>query len=83
MLEVESQGLGEHDGFEVAASALEPVGVIAVRDREILLLKYTENWNYGKIASHLGISHSAIEARLHRARGRLREQLVQLEVTAS
>ena len=56
---------------------------LRARDREILLLKYTENWNYGQIAGHLGISHSAIEARLHRARRRLREQLVHLEVTVN
>ena len=36
-------------------------------DAEILLLKYAQNWNYHKIADHLGISHSAVEARLHRA----------------
>lgn len=50
------------------------------RDREILLLKYTENWSYRELADHLGISHSAIEARLHRARGRLRRELTTLDV---
>ncbi|MBX7074217.1 MAG: sigma-70 family RNA polymerase sigma factor [Pirellulales bacterium] len=45
------------------------------RDTEILLLKYTENWSYHEIAAHLGTSHSAVEARLHRARTRLRERL--------
>lgn len=45
------------------------------RDTEILLLKYTENWSYHEIAAHLGASHSAVEARLHRARTRLRERL--------
>ena len=50
------------------------------RDAEILLLKYTENWNYHQIAAHLGISHAAVEARLHRARRRLRNELVALEV---
>ena len=48
-------------------------------DAEILLLKYAQNWNYHKIADHLGISHSAVEARLHRARGRLRKELVNAE----
>jgi RNA polymerase sigma factor (sigma-70 family) len=51
------------------------------RDAEILLLKYTENWNYSQIADHLGIGHSAVEARLHRARQRMREQLAALDVT--
>lgn len=50
------------------------------RDGEILLLKYTENWNYHQIAAHLGISHAAVEARLHRARARLRHQLIAQEV---
>jgi RNA polymerase sigma-70 factor (ECF subfamily) len=45
------------------------------RDAEILLLKYTEDWSYDMIAQHLGISHSAVEARLHRARKRMREAL--------
>ena len=65
---------------ERQALVRQALGRIAARDREILLLKYTENWNYGQIATHLGISHSAIEARLHRARRRLREQLMVLEI---
>ena len=50
------------------------------KDSEILLLKYTENWNYHQIAAHLGLSHSAVEARLHRARQRMRNQLAALSV---
>ncbi|MEE2640202.1 MAG: sigma-70 family RNA polymerase sigma factor [Planctomycetota bacterium] len=50
------------------------------KDREILLLKYSENWNYYQIADHLGVSHSAVEARLHRARARLRSELRSLQV---
>lgn len=50
------------------------------RDAEILLLKYSENWTYKELAEHLGISHSAVEARLHRARARLRQQLAALQV---
>ncbi|MEK6237281.1 MAG: sigma-70 family RNA polymerase sigma factor, partial [Planctomycetales bacterium] len=53
---------------------------LARRDREILLLKYTEDWSYRRLAEQLGISVSAVEARLHRARKRLREQLAALEV---
>ncbi len=36
------------------------------RDREMLLLKYTENWSYIQLAEHLGLTQSAIESRLHR-----------------
>lgn len=50
------------------------------RDRELLLLKYTEDWNYHQIAHHLGLSHSAVETRLHRARAKLRTKLVELQV---
>ncbi|UUO07116.1 RNA polymerase sigma factor [Blastopirellula sp. J2-11] len=45
------------------------------RDAEILLLKYLEDWSYQQIADRIGASHSAVEARLHRARGRLRDKL--------
>jgi RNA polymerase sigma factor (sigma-70 family) len=50
------------------------------RDAEILLLKYTEDWSYRQLAEHLGISQSAVEARLHRARNRMRKELAALEV---
>lgn len=50
------------------------------RDVEMLLLKYTEDWNYQQIADHLGISHAAVESRLHRARARLRQELIALNV---
>jgi RNA polymerase sigma factor (sigma-70 family) len=45
------------------------------RDAEILLLKYTEGWSYRELAGRLGVGESAVEARLHRARQRLREAL--------
>jgi len=50
------------------------------RDAELLLLKYTEDWSYRELAEKLGITESAVEARLHRARGRLRKELTALEV---
>jgi len=52
---------------------------LARGDREILLLKYSEDWSYHQLATHLGVSHSAAEARLHRARGRMRAVLVAME----
>lgn len=56
---------------------------LADRDAEILLLKYTEDWSYQQIAESLGISQSAVQARLHRARQRLRSELASLEVIES
>jgi RNA polymerase sigma-70 factor (ECF subfamily) len=53
---------------------------LARRDCEILLLKYTEEWSYRDLADHLGISTSAVETRLHRARARLRAELTALSV---
>jgi RNA polymerase sigma-70 factor (ECF subfamily) len=50
------------------------------RDSEILLLKYGEGWSYHEIADHLGVSHSAVETRLHRARKRLRAELLSIEL---
>ncbi len=55
------------------------LGQLAARDSEILWLKYSEGWSYHKIADHLGVSHSAVETRLHRARQRLRAELTAIE----
>lgn len=52
---------------------------LAARDAEILQLKYSEDWTCQQIAQHLGIGQSAVEARLHRARKRLRGELAALE----
>jgi RNA polymerase sigma-70 factor (ECF subfamily) len=56
---------------------------IPKRDAEILLLKYSENWSYRELTEHLGISQTALQARLHRARQRLRDELTALEVVES
>jgi RNA polymerase sigma-70 factor (ECF subfamily) len=50
------------------------------RDADVLVLKYTEQWTYRQLAEHLGISESAVEARLHRARRRLRKELARLDL---
>jgi len=50
------------------------------RDAEILLLKYSQDWNYQQISQHLGLSQSAVEARLHRARSRLRKKLAARQI---
>jgi RNA polymerase sigma factor (sigma-70 family) len=53
---------------------------LAKRDKEILLLKYTEDWSYRDLAKNMGISESAVETRLHRARQRMRLELAALQV---
>jgi RNA polymerase sigma-70 factor (ECF subfamily) len=55
------------------------LGGLPRREAEILLLKYTEDWSYQQIADLLGITTSAVEARLHRARQRLRRGLSALD----
>ncbi len=45
-------------------------------DREILMLKFTEQWSYQQLADHLGISVRAVEHRLLKARKKLRQLLV-------
>jgi RNA polymerase sigma-70 factor (ECF subfamily) len=56
------------------------LGRLPLRDAEILLLKYTEDWSYRDLADHLGITPSAVQARLHRARARMRSELNSLDV---
>lgn len=48
---------------------------LAGRDAEILMLKYQERWSYRRIAALLEISESAVDARVFRARERLRRRL--------
>lgn len=45
------------------------------RDRETLMLKYYHNWSYKEMSDKMGASIAAIQARLHRARERLRNEL--------
>jgi RNA polymerase sigma-70 factor (ECF subfamily) len=58
----------------------EALGRLPRRDAEILLLKYSEDWSYRELAAHLGVSESAVEARLHRARKRLREAILRTHI---
>ena len=53
------------------------------RDAELLLLKYTEDWSYRDMADRLGISEAAVQARLHRARQRFRDELAALDILES
>ena len=51
-------------------------------DRDILLLKYVEQWSYDKIGRHLGITRHAVEYRLQRARRTMRYELSERGVEA-
>lgn len=49
------------------------------RDRQLLMLKYVEGMSYGEIAKKVGVTASAVQSRLHRARGLLRKELLASE----
>lgn len=53
---------------------------LPAKEAELLLLKYTEDWNYEQIAAHLGLTVAAVDGRLHRARERLRSRLRALQL---
>ncbi|MEX2558855.1 MAG: RNA polymerase sigma factor [Pirellulales bacterium] len=56
------------------------IGRLPGADAEILLLKYGERWSYRRIAERLGITEKAVDARLARARNRLRNELASLGI---
>ncbi|MBO7680199.1 MAG: sigma-70 family RNA polymerase sigma factor [Thermoguttaceae bacterium] len=45
------------------------------QSRELLLLKYVHDWSYRDMAEKLGVTVTTVQARLHRARGLLRQAL--------
>jgi len=49
---------------------------LADGEREILMLKFSENWSYQQLADHVGISVRAVEHRLLKAKKHLRAILV-------
>jgi RNA polymerase sigma factor (sigma-70 family) len=51
------------------------VGKLPPRDRELVVLHYLEEMPVDEMAALLGLSRNAVEVRLHRARGRLKERL--------
>ena len=48
---------------------------LPARDREVLVLHYLEQTPIAELGPMLGLSRSAVDVRLHRARNRLRQQL--------
>ena len=50
------------------------------QDRELLALKYTENWSYNELAEHLGVKVNTVEYRLMKARKKLRTLLTQTAI---
>ncbi len=72
--------LVQREQHSMVLSALQK---LRAQDREILMLKYTENWTYRQLANHLGASVNTIEYRLLRAKRRLRKLLTSTTVYAA
>ncbi|MEM8732700.1 MAG: RNA polymerase sigma factor [Planctomycetota bacterium] len=49
------------------------------RDRQLLMLKYVDGLSYGEIATRMGVTASAVQSRLHRARGLLRKEVLRMD----
>jgi RNA polymerase sigma-70 factor (ECF subfamily) len=56
----------------------EALRLLPPRDAELLILKYAEGYSAKELAERLGATINTIEARLHRARHRLRVQLARM-----
>ncbi|MCA9079926.1 MAG: sigma-70 family RNA polymerase sigma factor [Planctomycetaceae bacterium] len=69
----------EHERLHAVRAALEQLPEL---DREVLILKYTENWTYRDLARRLGVTEHVVEHRLFKARQRMRQQLVAAGVEA-
>jgi RNA polymerase sigma-70 factor (ECF subfamily) len=48
---------------------------LKARDREILVLKYTQGWSYKQLADHLGVKPKTIEYRLMKSRQQMRRMM--------
>lgn len=66
---------------ERAALVRDAMSALPDRERDVLHLKYGEQWSYEEIASHLGITRAAVESRLFRARRRMRDELALRSIT--
>jgi RNA polymerase sigma-70 factor (ECF subfamily) len=63
---------------ETSAQVRMAVQKLRPRDREVIVLHYLEQHDVAEIARLLGVSHNAVEVRLHRARQRLKGLLTDL-----
>lgn len=61
----------------------EAMSALPKPQQELLMLKYVHDWSYRDMSEHLGITVSAVQAKLHRARGLLRAKLERMQVDYS
>ena len=67
-------------GREHRAAVREAMNRLKATDRDILTLKYVENWTYRELAERLGVTVHTIEHRLLKAKERLRKLLNEAHV---
>jgi RNA polymerase sigma-70 factor (ECF subfamily) len=65
---------------EETESIQQSIESMRAQDREILTLKYVENWTYQQLSDHLGVPVGSIEYRLAQARKRLRTSLTRISI---
>lgn len=61
---------------EQQAAAARAIEKLPPRDRDILMMKYNENWSYKKLAKTLGVKEKTVEYRLMKARKLLRSLII-------
>lgn len=69
--------------FEQQSLVRQALDGLRPQEKEILILKYTENWSYKQLAKHLGTSTTTVEYRLVKAKKNLRRLLIDLQVMDS
>lgn len=67
-------------GRERSAAVQSSMKQLTETDRELLMLKYSENWTYQQLADRLGVTVHTIEHRLLKAKQRLRRILAEAQV---
>ena len=83
---VERQGSSEPDperrsgSSEVGRAVLRALGELSEADRSVVVLREIQGLPYDEIAATLGVPLGTLKARLHRARERLRAELVRVGV---
>ncbi len=63
-------------GHELQDRLREAMRTLRPEEREVLYLRDGLEWPYARIESFLGLSHGTVASLIHRARARLRDQMV-------
>ena len=77
-LELPDDGPGPQDQAEQAETqqtVRRALGQLSEEHRQVLLLRYMQEMDYGEIAVALGISEGTVKSRINRAKARLKELL--------